>query len=102
MKKFIFVVNAIELLKQLLAGKRVEGVLYFDKNAGRLTFKAYNRTCPKHRVLPEVLIRKTPLWTGDQDADAFQALHQHSHRHAFRQETGHPRRAEQTGQGSLG
>lgn len=60
MKKFIFVINAIELLKQLLAGKRVEGVLYFDKNAGRLTFKAYNRTCPKHPKLLEVLIRKTP------------------------------------------
>ena len=48
MKKFIFVMNAIELLKQLLNGKRVEGVLYIDPETGMLTFKAYNRTRPKH------------------------------------------------------
>ena len=43
MKKFIFVLNAIELMKQLINGKRVEGVLYVDQNTGKLTFKAYNR-----------------------------------------------------------
>ena len=43
MKKFIFVLNAIELMKQLINGKRVEGVLYIDQNTGKLTFKAYNR-----------------------------------------------------------
>ena len=48
MKKFIFVMNAIELLKQLLNGKRVEGVLYIDPETGMLTFKAYNRTRSKH------------------------------------------------------
>ena len=47
-KKFIFVMNAIELLKQLLNGKRVEGVLYIDPETGMLTFKAYNRTRSKH------------------------------------------------------
>ena len=43
MKKYIFVLNAIELMNQLMNGKRVEGVLYMDENTGRLTFKAYNR-----------------------------------------------------------
>ena len=43
MKKYIFVLNAIELLAQLMNGKRVEGVLYLDQNTGKLTFKAYNR-----------------------------------------------------------
>ena len=43
MKKFIFVLNAIELLKKLMDGKRVEGVLYLDESTGKLTFKAYNR-----------------------------------------------------------
>ena len=43
MKKFVFVLNAMELLSRLMNGKRVEGVLYMDENTGRLTFKAYNR-----------------------------------------------------------
>jgi hypothetical protein len=43
MKKFVFVLNAIELLAQLMNGKRVEGVLYIDQDTGVLTFKAYNR-----------------------------------------------------------
>ena len=43
MKKYVFVLNAIELLNKLMNGKRVEGVLYMDENTGRLTFKAYNR-----------------------------------------------------------
>ena len=43
MKKFIFVINAIELLQLLSSGKYVQGVLYIDKETGLLTFKAYNR-----------------------------------------------------------
>ena len=43
MKKYVFVLNAVELLSRLMNGKRVEGVLYVDENTGRLTFKAYNR-----------------------------------------------------------
>ena len=31
MKKFIFVINAIELLHMLTSGKYVQGVLYIDK-----------------------------------------------------------------------
>ena len=42
--------NAIELLQRLVSGKRVEGVLYVDGDTGRLTFKAYNRTCLKPRA----------------------------------------------------
>lgn len=43
MKKYIFVLNAIELLKQIAVGRRISGVLYIDENTGCLTFKAYNR-----------------------------------------------------------
>jgi hypothetical protein len=43
MKKYVFVLNAVELLSRLMNGKRVEGVLFIDENTGRLTFKAYNR-----------------------------------------------------------
>ena len=50
MKKYVFVMNAIELLQRLVSGKRVEGVLYVDGDTGRLTFKAYNRTCLKRRA----------------------------------------------------
>ena len=58
MKKFIFVLNAIELMNQLTNGKRVEGVLYMDQNTGRLTFKAYNR---QSRVREkDCLVKKLP------------------------------------------
>ena len=43
MRKKVFVLNAIELMEQLMNGKRVEGVLYMDQSTGKLTFKAYNR-----------------------------------------------------------
>ncbi len=58
MKKYIFVLNAIELMDQLMNGKRVEGVLFMDENTGRLTFKAYNRQ-PKKRE-KDVLVKKLP------------------------------------------
>ena len=48
----------MELLKQLLNGKRVEGVLYLDENTGRITFKAYNRQ-PRIREM-DVLVKKLP------------------------------------------
>ena len=57
MKKFIFVMNAIELLSKLMDGKRVEGVLYVDENTGHLTFKAYNRQ-PKREK--DRLVKKLP------------------------------------------
>ena len=58
MKKYVFVLNAMELLSRLMNGRRVEGVLYVDENTGRLTFKAYNRQ-PKIRH-KDVLVKKLP------------------------------------------
>ena len=60
MKKYVFVVNAVELVKQILNGKRVEGVLYIDEDTGRLTFKAYKRTAPKYRREKDRLVKKLP------------------------------------------
>ena len=60
MKKFIIILNAIEVLKLLLSGKMVEGALFIDKTTHKLTFKAYNRKSENHQKLPEALIRKTP------------------------------------------
>ena len=58
MKKYIFILNALELMSKLYVGKRVEGVLYVDQNTGRLTFKAYQRQ-PRVRQKDE-LLKKTP------------------------------------------
>ena len=58
MRKYIFVLDALELMTKLIVGKRVEGVLYMDENTGRLTFKAYNRQRPKNRK--DQLVRKLP------------------------------------------
>ena len=58
MKKYVLVLNAIELQKQLMDGKRVEGVLYIDRNTGKLTFKAYNRQ-PRVRE-KDRLVKKLP------------------------------------------
>ena len=41
MRKKVFVLNAIELMNQLMNGKRVEGVLYVDQNTGKLTFTGH-------------------------------------------------------------
>ena len=60
MKKYIIILNAIEVLKMLLSGKMVEGSLFIDKTTHKLTFKAYNRKSENHQKLPETLIRKTP------------------------------------------
>jgi hypothetical protein len=58
MKKYIFVLNAIELMTKLYVGKRVEGVLFMDQNTGRLTFKAYNRKNENHKK--DLLVKKLP------------------------------------------
>lgn len=57
-KKFVLLLNAIELLQQLMDGKRVEGVLFIDKNTGWLTFKAYNRQSRIRQK--DVLVKKLP------------------------------------------
>ena len=58
MRKYIFVLNAIELIDKLMNGKRVEGVLYMDENTGQLTFKAYNRKNDNHKR--DKLVEKLP------------------------------------------
>ena len=58
MKKYVFILNALELMTKLYVGKRVEGVLYMDENTGRLTFKAYNRQ-PRMRE-KDRLVKKLP------------------------------------------
>lgn len=41
MKKYIMILDAVRLLAMVLAGKRIQGVLYLDADTGRLTFKPY-------------------------------------------------------------
>ena len=57
-KKYIFILDALELMTKLIVGKRVEGVLYMDENTGRLTFKAYNRQ-PRVRE-KDRMVKKLP------------------------------------------
>ena len=56
MKKYIFLLNAVELLKKIATEKRAEGVLFIDTETGRLTFKAYNRVSKKRR--PDRVLRE--------------------------------------------
>ena len=58
MKKYIFILNAIELLNKLVDGKRIQGVLYIDENTGRLTFKA-NKPQTQH-CAKDWLLKKLP------------------------------------------
>ena len=58
MKKYIFILDALELMTKLMVGKRVEGVLYMDENTGHLTFKAYNRQ-PRVRE-KDRMVKKLP------------------------------------------
>ena len=58
MKKNVFFLNAIEFVAGLMNGKRVEGVLYLDKDTGKLTFKAYNRQ--PHVREKDRLVKKLP------------------------------------------
>ena len=58
MKKYIYVLDALNLMTKLIVGKRVEGVLYMDENTGRLTFKAYNRQ-PRVRE-KDRMVKKLP------------------------------------------
>ena len=81
MRKYVFVLNAIGLLEQLMNGKRVEGVLYLDQNTGKLTFKAYNRQPRvRHR---DTLVKKdygTAQVMGmleEHNRDAMEALKPH-------------------------
>ena len=65
MKKFIYVLNDLELMSKLYVGKRVEGVLYVDQNTGCLTFKAWNRTAPKSRRKDELVRHLETGWVKE-------------------------------------
>ena len=56
MKKYIIIDE--EVIERLVEGKYVEGSLHRDKWTGAITFKAWNRTCPKHRK--DKLVKKLP------------------------------------------
>ena len=58
MKKYVFVLDAIETLEKLLNGRHVEGALFIDQDTGRLTFKPYHRLCRERRR--DELLKKTP------------------------------------------
>ena len=46
MKKFIFILNALNIMTELMKGEKIEGALYVDKNTRLLTFKPYIRKAP--------------------------------------------------------
>ena len=58
MKKYIIIINALEIMAGLLRGEKFEGVLFLDKETHFPTFKPWNRKAPKHRK--DVLVAKTP------------------------------------------
>ncbi len=44
MKKYVFIIDLLEIIAKLMAGKVVKGVLYIDKDTHRLVFRPYNIT----------------------------------------------------------
>lgn len=58
MRKYIFILNVLDIMSGLLKGKRYEGVLFVDKNTRLLTFKPYNRK--PHKRTKDVLVAKLP------------------------------------------
>ena len=58
MRKLIFIQNVLDILSGAKKGKRIEGVLYMDKNTGLLTFKPYNRK--PHKRTKDVLVARLP------------------------------------------
>ena len=66
MKKFIFVMDAIELFSKLMNGKRVQGVLYMDENTGKLTFKA-NSIKAKTRQRDRLICRLEHGWVKESE-----------------------------------
>ena len=57
MKKYIWIINAIEVMKLLKEGKKLQGVLYIDKETGWPTFKPNNP--PKTKVSNTELLGHT-------------------------------------------
>ena len=62
-KKFVNILNMIEVMERLMKGFSVEGALYIDKETHQLAFKPYNRTSRQlgYNKRPKpVLIKKLP------------------------------------------
>ena len=64
MKKYVFILSALEVLAKLAMGKRVEGVLFIDENTGKLAFKAYNRQ-PQRRRRDRMVRRLEHGWVKE-------------------------------------
>ena len=64
MKTFIKINDSAALQERLLAGKRVEGVLFMDMNTGTVTFKAYNRQ-PRVRRRDKLIHRLEHGWVKE-------------------------------------
>ena len=80
-KKFIFLLDAMNLLEKLKEGKRVEGVLFIDHNTGRLTFKGYKR--PEYGLKDGIYSGKTEVHTiKDMGSAAVMGLMDDHHRSA--------------------
>jgi hypothetical protein len=58
MNKLIHLLDAINLLNQLMNGKKVAGVLYIDQNTGKPTFKPFNRKTKKRQK--DIMVKKLP------------------------------------------
>ena len=72
MKKYVFVLDAIEVLEKMLNGRHVEGTLFIDKDTGRLTFRPYHRLSREHKKVE--LLKKTPWGWVEENELAKQAL----------------------------
>ena len=48
-KKFIWIMNALQVLEALASGKRLVGELYIDEVTRQLTFKAFDRSGKKRK-----------------------------------------------------
>ena len=58
MKKLIFVLNLLTIMKKLESGRRIKGVLFMDQHTGRLTFEAYGQHADSQPK--DELVKKTP------------------------------------------
>ena len=61
MKKFIFIIDLIEVMDRLMKGLCVEGSIFIDANTHRLTFRPYHRQSrmPGYQPPAEEVIRQT-------------------------------------------
>jgi len=65
MKKYIFIMDVLKIMEGLKTGKRIEGVLYLDKESGMPTFKAYNRQPRRSRPKDKLLCYLEHGWVKE-------------------------------------